>query len=92
MQLLQKLSVEFFEEIKKKEESEVISHFGPPVGKLLLKHAALEQKFNECCLGDDNARMVPMDDPFISEEARQILIDIRGTTNKLLRAFTKREY
>ena len=42
LQLLQKLSCEFFEEIKKKEESEVISHFGPPVGKLLLKHAALE--------------------------------------------------
>jgi hypothetical protein len=33
-----------------------------------------------------------MDDPFITDEARLILIDIRGTTNKLCRAFSKREY
>ena len=35
--------------------------------------------------------MIPIDDPFITDEARQIIIDIRGTTSKLLRAFSKKE-
>lgn len=36
--------------------------------------------------------MIPLDDEFITEEQRQILIDLRATTCKLLRAFSKREY
>lgn len=35
--------------------------------------------------------MIPIDDPFITDEVRQIIIDVRGTTNKLLRAFSKKE-
>lgn len=35
--------------------------------------------------------MIPVDDPFITDEARQIILDIRGTTGKLMRAFAKRE-
>lgn len=75
-----KLNIDFFEEIRKKEESEVISHFGPPVGKLLIKHAALEEKFQSTCLGDDAAKMMPIDDEFTPEEARKTILDLRGTT------------
>jgi len=35
--------------------------------------------------------MIPIDDQFITDESRQTIIDIRGTTNKLLRAFSKKE-
>jgi hypothetical protein len=41
------LNQEFFEEIRsKKDEHDVIAHFGPRVGKLIWKHALLEDKFN----------------------------------------------
>jgi hypothetical protein len=89
--ILSKLNFDFFEEIRKREDTEILSHFGPAVGKLLIKHAALEDKFQNTCIWDDGAKMIPVDDPFITDEARQIIIDIRATTGKLLRAFSKRE-
>ena len=52
LQLMAKLNCEFFSEILKKEEADVISHFGPPIGKLLIKHATLEDKFNQFCMDD----------------------------------------
>lgn len=95
LQLLAKLNCEFFAEIIKKEESDIISHFGPPIGKLVIKHANLEDKFNQLCLDDGGSKMINIDDPqqqaFISDEQRQIILDLRGTTNKLLRAFSKKE-
>jgi hypothetical protein len=89
--ILSKLNFDFFEEIRKREDTEIMSHFGPAVGKLLIKHSILEDKFQNTCIWDDGAKMIPVDDPFITDEARQVIIDVRGTTNKLMRAFSKRE-
>ena len=47
-----------------------MGHFGPAVGKLLIKHANLEDKFINTCIWDDGAKMIPVDDLYISEEAR----------------------
>jgi hypothetical protein len=63
------LNQEFFEEIRKKDSSEIINHFGPRVGKLLIKHAFLEEKFNTVCV-EDGVKMTPLDDEFITDEAR----------------------
>jgi hypothetical protein len=68
--ILSKLNFDFFEEIRKREDTEILSHFGPAVGKLLIKHAALEDKFQNTCIWDDGAKMIPVDDPFITDEAR----------------------
>ena len=74
LQLLAKLNCDFFAEILRKEESDIISHFGPPIGKLLIKHANLEDKFGQLCLDDGGSKMTSLDDPqqqqFITDEQR----------------------
>ena len=63
------LNSEFFEEIKKKDSTDILNHFGPKLGKLLLKHADLEEKFNTVCV-EDGVKMTPLESEFITEEAR----------------------
>jgi hypothetical protein len=60
------------------------------VGKLLIKHANLEDKFNNVCV-EDGVKMTPITDENITEEQRQCMIDVRETTSKLIRAFSIRE-
>ena len=84
------LNQEFFEEIRKKDEHDIINHFGHQVGKLLIKHANLEDKFNNVCV-EDGVKMTPITDENITEEQRQCMVDVRDTTSKLIRAFSNRE-
>lgn len=42
MKVLALLNCDFFDEIAKKEQDELIHHFGPTVGALLYEHAHLE--------------------------------------------------
>jgi hypothetical protein len=61
------LNQEFFEEIRKKDEHDIINHFGHKVGKLLIKHAILEDRFNNVCV-EDGVKMTPITDENITEE------------------------
>ena len=84
------LNSEFFDEIRKKDENEICNHFGQYNGKLLLKQAHLEERFVTVCV-EDGAKMTPLDDEFITEEARQIALDTKANIIKLIRAFSNRE-
>jgi hypothetical protein len=90
MKVLAMLNTEFFEEIRKKDENEILNHFGQRVGKLLLKQAMLEERFQNVCI-EDGVKMTPLDDEFISEEARACALDLKEVTCKLVRAFSDRE-
>lgn len=84
------LNTDFFDEIRKRDAQEIINHFGPQAGKLLLKHAELEEKFGQECV-EDGVKMTPLTDEFITEEARQCALDVRATTAKLIRMFSNKE-
>ena len=84
------LNIEFFEEIRKKDEHDIINHFGHQVGKLLIKHANLEDKFTTVCV-EDGVKMTPVNDENITEEQIKCMMDVRETTSKLIRAFSNRE-
>lgn len=84
------LNQEFFDEIRKKDEHDVINHFGHQVGKLLIKHAYLEDKFNTVCI-EDGVNAIQITDETCTEDQRQIMLDVRATTSKLIRAFSNRE-
>ena len=64
--MLSLLNEEFFAEIRKSEE-ETINSFGPQVGKLMYKHAALEEDFTNNCL-ENGVKMIPLDDEETTEE------------------------
>uniref|UniRef100_A0A7S3CT80 Dynein regulatory complex protein 10 n=1 Tax=Strombidium rassoulzadegani TaxID=1082188 RepID=A0A7S3CT80_9SPIT len=80
---------EFFEEVRKKDDNDIVNHFGPSVGRLLIKHAILEEKFNTVCV-EDGVKMTKFEE-MESEEARQCALDIRQTTAKLVRLFSDKE-
>ena len=40
---------------------------------------------------EDGIKMTPLDDEFITEEARTCALDLRSTTAKLLRAFSDKK-
>jgi hypothetical protein len=84
------LNTEFFAEIKKKDPQEIINHFGPKAGKLLIKHADLEERFNQECV-EDGVKMTPLNDEFISPEAYKCAIDVKASTAKIIREFTPKE-
>jgi len=84
------LNQEFFDEVRKRDNNDIIDHFGTRCGKLLIRHALLEEKFNSVCM-DDGVKMTPLTDEFISEDARQCAIDLRETTSQLIRIFSDRE-
>ena len=84
------LNSEFFDEIRKKDENEICNHFGTYIGKLLLRQAWLEEKFVTVCV-EDGVKMTPLDDEFITDEARQIALDTKANIVKLIRIFSNHE-
>jgi hypothetical protein len=81
------LNEEFFTELRKRDDSEVINHFGPNVGKLMCKHAELEDDFTNNCL-ENGVKIIPLDDEDTTEEQRKIILDLQTTTTKILRIFS----
>jgi hypothetical protein len=90
LKVLSMLNMEFFEGIRKADEHEIINHFGPQIGKLILKHAMLEERFNNVCL-DGGVKMTPLTDDYITDEARQTYHDLKITIQKLVRHFLIKE-
>lgn len=84
------LNSEFFEYIKRAEESDIHSHFGSKVAKMLINQAILEEKFQTVCV-EDGVKMTPLDDEFINEEARQCALDTKANIKKLIRVFSDKE-
>jgi hypothetical protein len=84
------LNTDFFEELKKKDEGDICNHFGNRVGKQMIKQSILEERFLTVCV-EDGVKMTPLDDEFITEEARQCALDLKDNTMKIMRAFTDRE-
>lgn len=84
------LNSEFFDELRKKDENEIFNHFGVHTGKLLCRQAFLEEKFVTVCV-EDGVKMTPLDDEFITEEARQCALDLKANITKLIRIFSDRE-
>ena len=70
------LNAEFFEEIRRRDENEVMNHFGSRVGKQLLKQGFLEEKFMNV-LVEDGIKMTPLTDEFITEDARNTALDLK---------------
>jgi hypothetical protein len=83
------LNTEFFEEVRKVDESELMHQFGPKVGKLLYNHAILEEKFQASCV-DDGVKMSLIEEMY--EEPRQVAMDLKTSTQKLVREFSAEEY
>ena len=81
------LNSDFFEELKKKDDHEVIDHFGNIVGKHLLRQAYLEEKFITVCV-DDGVNMTPLDSELCTLEARQCALQVKENIIKLVRLFT----
>lgn len=88
--MLAMLNQEFFEEVRKRDNNDIIDIFGPKVGKLLNRHGMLEEKFNTVCV-EDGVKMTPLDDEFITDEARQCALELKETTQKLVREFSNKE-
>ena len=86
LMVLALLNEDFFAELRKNEE-DVINQFGPNVGKLMIKHAQLEEDFTNNCLGDGGAKMVALDDEETTEEQRKTILDLQVTTSKIVRIF-----
>lgn len=69
-----------------KDEQEVMGYFGPQVGKLMWRHAALEEDFSTNCL-ENGVKMLKIDDEDTTEEQRNTIIEVQKTTAKILRIF-----
>ena len=81
------LNAEFFEELKKKDDQEIIDHFGPIVGKHLLRQSYLEEKFQNVCV-EDGVNMTPLDSELCTDEARQCALNVKENIAKLIRLFS----
>jgi hypothetical protein len=57
LDVLSLLSQEFFDELRKKDENSVLDHFGNPLGRLLIRHSILEDKY--ATLAADQMNAVP---------------------------------
>merc|ERR1719183_2654882 len=90
LKVLSLLNMDFFEELKKRDEQEIINHFGARPGKLLIKQAILEERFLTVCV-EDGVKMTPLDDEFVTEEARQCALETKETIKQLVRIFGERE-
>jgi len=85
LEVLKLLNEEFFVEVRK-DEQVVINHFGPQVGKLMWRHAALEEDFNTNCT-ENGVKMLKLDDEDTTEEQRNTILEVQKTTAKILRIF-----
>ena len=86
LEVLSLLNEDFFAEIRKSDE-DVINTFGPQVGKLMIKHAQLEEDFTNNCL-ENGVKMIPLDDEDTTEEQRKTILDLQVTTSKIVRIFS----
>ena len=68
------LSYEFFEEVRKKDESFLTDHFGGPIGRLLFRHAMIEGKYVDLASQLEGGGSVPgeEEDNAETEEFRNI--------------------
>ena len=87
--VLSLLTKEFFEDIKVKVAKDgcdpIYNTFGYQLGKLIIKHAEIEDEFVLICV-PDGVRMVP-DDENIEPAQVDVKIALRNSTLKLCRAF-----
>ena len=90
LKILSLLNADFFEELKKKDDQEILDHFGPIVGKHLLRQAYLEERFVTVCV-DDGVNMTPLDSDLCTLEARQCALNVKDNITKLVRLFTNPE-
>ena len=88
--MLSLLNADFFEELKKRDDQEIIDHFGPIVGKRLLRQAYLEEKFQTVCV-DDGVNMTPLDSELCTPEAKQCALNVKDNITKLVRLFSHPE-
>ena len=93
LHVLSLLNKEFFEDIKAKIAKDghdpIFNTFGMQLGKLVIKHAELEDEFTLLCV-PDGVKMVP-DDENIEPGQVECKIALRHSTLKLCRAFSTRE-
>ena len=87
LKVLSLLSQEFFEEIRmKKDEAQLVDHFGGPLGRLLWRHALLEERY--LTLANEAVNSVEAgegeDDP-MAEETRVVSEDLKVSTQKIIR-------
>lgn len=93
LDVLSLLSTEFFEEIRlKKDEAQLVDHFGGPLGRLLWRHALLEDQYNTLAAEAINSVQAgeEEDDP-MAEDTRLVQEDLKASTQKLIRHFGKLE-
>ena len=88
------LNKEFFDDlrdkIKNKGIDDIINDYGPKAGKLIIKQTKLEEDFNTVCV-EDGIKMTPLDDEFITDEARTCALQLRDNTAKLIRTFEDKQ-
>jgi hypothetical protein len=56
----------------------------------LIKQAILDEKFQTVCV-EDGVKMTPLDDEFITEEARQCALEVKVNIKHLIRIFSNKE-
>ena len=93
LHVLSLLNKEFFEDIKAKIAKDghdpIYNIFGVQLGKLVIKHAEIEDEFTLLCV-PDGVKMVP-DDENIEPAQVDCKLALRNSTLKLIRAFSTRE-
>ena len=80
------LNEDFFGEVRKSDEN-VLNQFGHQVGRLLIRHAMLEEEFTNNCL-ENGMKIVALDDEETTEEQRKTILDLHTSTSKIVRVFS----
>lgn len=67
-----------------------MNRFDRQIGKLLINHAFLEEKFNTECVeeGMNGMKMIGLEEDHLGEEGRDTIFKLKDTINKLIRAFS----
>ena len=94
LDVLSHLNQEFFEDIRsKKDEATLVNYFGGPLGRLLWRHALIEERF--AFLSSENGLQAPSGEEegveVISEEMRACMNTLSQSTQLLIRQFSKPE-
>ena len=89
LRVLSLLSTEFFEEVRmKRDEASLVDHFGGPLGRLLWRHALLEERYSNLIAENvGNNAQEDEEDP-MAEEINLVSNDLRSSTQKLIRQFS----
>lgn len=82
------LNTEYFEEVRKVDENELMHNFGAKLGRQLANHAILEEKFQSLCV-EDGVKMTILSEMY--EDARQCALDLKSSTMQLVRHFSDKE-